>query len=274
MKPPDDRIVPFDLGASRSAWDRAASLWDDFVESGQDYYRSEFHGPALLDVCGPVGGLRVLDLGCGQGYFSRLMAESGAQVIGVDLSEQMVRCAKRHEARLGSGVEFHALDAAEVATRWPSGHFDLATACVSFQDMADAVASARATSRVLKAGGRLVFSIPHPATCTPYREWEHDGSGVKMALKVDRYFDSGPRVLRWNMARLKEHWDTPYWHRTIEEWTDILLDAGFLIRRLHEPRPSNDAVRKVPSLEDALRLPSFLIFDAIRPGHSTLSPSN
>jgi len=273
MKPPDDRIVPFDLGASRVAWDRAAPYWDDFVESGQDYYRTEFHGPALLDACGPVDGLRVLDLGCGQGYFSRLLAGAGARVVGVDLSSQMVERARRHARRLNSSVEFHALDAAEVASRWPPGHFDLAAACVSLQDIADADGSARATSLVLKDGGRFVFSIPHPATCTPYRQWERDGSGVKGALKLDRYFDSGPRVLRWDMTRLKEHWETPYWHRTIEEWSDILMDAGFLIRRLREPRPSDDAVHKVPTLGDALRLPAFLIFDTIRPGSATIPTS-
>ncbi len=47
--------------------------------------------------------------------------------------------------------------------------------------------------------------------------------------------------------------------------SDILFGAGFLIRRLREPRPSADAVRKIPTLEDGLRLPSFLIFDAIKP---------
>lgn len=265
MKPRIGPDVPFSLDDSRVAWDRAADPWDDFVESGKDYYRTEFHGPALLDACGPVEGLRVLDLGCGQGYFCRLLAAAGAQVVGVDLSRNQVAHALRHEARRNSGTEFRVLDAAEVASECPAGHFDLATACVSFQDMPNANASALATARVLKAGGRFVFSIPHPAACTPHREWEYDESGVKGALKIDRYFDTGPRVLRWDMPRLERHWETPYWSRTIEEWSDILFGAGFLIRRLREPRPSADAVRKIPTLEDGLRLPSFLIFDAIKP---------
>ena len=50
------------------AWDIAAEAWDDFVESGKDYYRIEVHGPALLDACGDVAGLGILDLGCGQGW--------------------------------------------------------------------------------------------------------------------------------------------------------------------------------------------------------------
>ncbi len=258
--------IPFDTAASRAAWDRAAGPWADFVESGLDYYRTTFHGPALLDACGRVEGLRVLDLGCAQGYFSRLLAGSGAEVIGVDISERQVARALAIEEASRSGAEFAAMDAADAASRWPVGHFDLATACVSFQDLAEAEAVTRATAAVLKTGGRLVFSIPHPASCTPYREWERDETGIKGALKIDRYFDSGPRLLRWNMPRLREHWETPYWSRTIEEWSEILLAAGFLIRRLREPRPSAQAVVEVPDLEDSLRLPSFLIFDAIKSG--------
>ena len=266
MKSPADPIIPFDAETSRAAWNGSADLWHDFVESGKDYYRTEFHGPALLEACGPVVGLDVIDIGCGQGYFSRLLATGGAQVTGVDLSEKLVEHARRIEERTKLGVEFHVLDATCVAHQWPEGHFDLATACVSFQDMADAESVADAVYRVLKTRGRFVFSIPHPATVTPYREWERDPLGTKQALKINHYFDSGPRVCRWDMARLERHWETPYWSRTIEEWVEILSKAGFLIARLKEPRPSASAVLRVPSLEDCLRLPAFLFFDAIKPG--------
>jgi SAM-dependent methyltransferase len=266
MKPPSDSVVPFDVEASRAAWDNSADLWNDFVESGKDFYRTEFHGPALLDACGPVVGLEIIDLGCGQGYFSRLLAARGGHVVGVDHSEKLIGHARKIEERVKSGVEFRVVEASRVGWDWPEGRFDLATACVSFQDMADAGEVAKAIFRVLKARGHFVFSIPHPATVTPYREWERDASGAKRALKVDRYFDSGPRVCRWNMARLERHWETPYWSRTIEEWSEILSGAGLLIARLREPRPSAEAVLRAPTLEDCLRLPFFLIFDAIKPG--------
>ncbi len=155
------------------------------------------------------------------------------------------------------------MDAAEVTDHFPSSSFDLVTACVSMQDMADIPAVASGVRRVLADRGRFVFSIPHPATVTPFREWDRGADGVKGALKVDRYYESGPRVLRWEMARLERPWETPYWSLTIEEWSEILERAGFLIRRLREPRPTAEAVRRVPTLEDCLRLPSFLIFDAV-----------
>ena len=54
-----------------AAWDRAAEPWNTFVESGTDYHRTELHGPALFDACRPVNGKTALDLGCGQGWFTR-----------------------------------------------------------------------------------------------------------------------------------------------------------------------------------------------------------
>jgi ubiquinone/menaquinone biosynthesis C-methylase UbiE len=267
-----DDLTPFDAEASRLAWDRASDLWDDFVGSGKDYYRTEFHGPALLQACGDVAGLRVLDLGCGSGYFSRLLANEGAKVVGIDLSGKMIDLAIRNSPDSSPGIDFRVLNASEIADHFPNRSFDLVVGCVSMQDMADIPAVARGAHRVLANSGRFVFSIPHPATVTPSREWDHDSDGVKGALKVDRYFDSGPRVLKWEMKRLERHWETPYWSLTIEGWSEILEGAGFLIRRLREPRPSADAVRRVPALEDSLRLPSFLIFDAV-PGATGVSDS-
>jgi len=71
----------------RLAWEDAADSWEDFVESGKDWYRHGLHGPALMRACGDVKGLRVLDLGCGQGFFSRTLAKAGAEVCALDLSK-------------------------------------------------------------------------------------------------------------------------------------------------------------------------------------------
>lgn len=251
---------------ARAAWNEGAEAWEKAVESGADYYRHEVHGPALLRACGDVAGLRVLDLGCGQGFFTRELARRGARVVGVDLSDRLLALAREHEERSPLGIEYHRMSAAEVDRRWPAGSFDLATACMSLHDMADPGAALRAAFAVLRPGGRMVFSAPHPFSDAPFREWERDEAGGKLALKVDRYFDTGPAVCHWNMPRLAYHWNTPYWRRTLEETSALIAGAGFLVRRMYEPRPTPEQVERMPQLDDCSRLPYFLVFDTLKPG--------
>ena len=248
-----------------AAWNAGARAYDTFIESGADYYRVQVHGPALLAASEPLRGLQVLDLGCGQGYFSRELARRGAHVDAVDTSGELLALAAEHETRRPLGIRYHHLSAAAIAERWPDGHFDVVTACMSVQDMADVPAVLGAASVVLRPLGRMVFSVPHPATDMPYREWARDGSGRKLSLQLDRYFESGSTVCHWNMPRLTAHWSTPCWRYTLSEWTDFLIQAGFVIDGLLEPRPTLEQVKANPRLDDCHRMPYFLIFDLSKP---------
>jgi hypothetical protein len=89
--------------------------------------------------------------------------------------------------------------------------------------------------------------------------WERDGEGRKLSLKVDRYFDAGPGVMRWRHGG--HAWETPYWYRPLDAWATIIGEAGFLIRRMHEPRATPDQVRRLPDLDDCARIPYFLVFE-------------
>ncbi len=252
--PEDELLDP------RAAWNQGADAWETFVESGADYYRREVHGPALLDACLPLEGASALDLGCGQGYFSRGLAMAGAAVVAVDISEKMIEYAVGHERAAPLGVEYVLGEASGVAEVLRPGSFDLVTACMSLQDMRDVTAVLGAAYQMLRSAGRMVFSVPHPATDTPFREWERDASGSKICLKIDGYFETGPTICDWSMPRLAYQWKTPFWRYTLSQWTDALATAGFTIRRVVEPRPTSGQVSANPDLEDCFRLPYFLIF--------------
>lgn len=75
-----DRSLRFDPDAVREMWDRAAEPYTAGQASGIDHYRYAFFGPAQVAICGEVRGLRLLDVGCGSGYFAREMASRGARV--------------------------------------------------------------------------------------------------------------------------------------------------------------------------------------------------
>ena len=259
-----DPTNQFTLEATAAAWDAGADAWDEFVESGADYYRTQVHGPGLLAACGEVYGVPVLDIGCGQGWFTRQLAGRGAHPVGIDISEKLLEIGRKREAADPLGIEYHCLPTERVAERWSQGDFDTVTACMSIPAMPEPYRAMQGAAQVLRAGGRFVFSIPNPVTATPYREWERKPTGEKGPLKIDRYFESGSQTVAWEMKRLKYSWGTPFWHLTLAEWTEMSADVGFVIQRIHEPRPTPEQVARLPDLDDCYRLPYFLIFECAR----------
>jgi ubiquinone/menaquinone biosynthesis C-methylase UbiE len=252
-------ISSFDVVAARTAWDDAADAYERGQASGRDYYRHEFFGPVQVTMCGEVAGLHLLDVGCGSGYFAREMARRGAHVVGVDIAPRMIDHARRHESSSPLGIDYKVGDAAEIAGSFPSGSFDMATSCMALQDMPEVPAVLRAVHVVLKPHARFVVSITHPCTDTPFREWQRDETGQKRGLCIDRYFDRVAVEYRWR------GWDydftTPAVHAPLEDWFGWILDAGFQLRAFREPRPSTEALRERPDLEDAAKVPYYVIFD-------------
>jgi len=81
----------------RQQWNEAARSWVEFVRSGKNYYSEYLNGPALKRMIGSVRGKRVLDIGCGEGCFSRVFAKEDAEVTGIDISEAMIEAVVEEE---------------------------------------------------------------------------------------------------------------------------------------------------------------------------------
>lgn len=254
----------FDVDSVREEWDAAAPAYAQAQATGRDFYRLELFGPTQIELCGEVRGRKVLDVGSGTGYFAREMARRGARVTGIDLSPGMMAHAEEQEARKPLGIRYITGDAARLKEYIGNDRFDLVTSCLSLQDMPDIQQVLRAIHDALIVGGRLIASIAHPCTDTPFRRWAKDESGTKQWLCIDRYFDRGPIKYKWKGWAYE--FSTSAHHATLEDWFAWLRDAGFLLRGLREPQPSAAAIAKYPELEDAARIPYFLLLDAERVG--------
>ncbi len=125
--------------------------------------------PAVEGLLGDLQGMSLVDLACGQGFYSRLAHHRGARpVVGVDLSAAMVEAACQEERRAPLGIRYLQADAASVSAEQlgqPDG-FDQALALFLFNYAADPAALtglARAVWRCLRPGGRLLAVLPNPA---------------------------------------------------------------------------------------------------------------
>jgi SAM-dependent methyltransferase len=255
--------IRFDPAAVRESWDFAADAYAEGQAAGTDYYRYEFFGPAQVELCGEVDGKRLVDVGCGNGYFSREMARRGARVTGFDISPRMIEHARRIETAEPLGIDYQVLDAADASACFPADSFDMATSCVALQDMPEIPTALRGIREILRPSGRFIASITHPCTDTPYRAWERDDAGGKKWLRIDRYYERGPLDFTWRGWPYE--FTTPSWHAPLEDWFAWILGAGFQLRGLREPTPCAEALAARPDLMDATRVPYFLVLDLIRP---------
>ena len=255
-------------------WDEAAKSWSSFVREGKDYYRDDLNNPAAFKMMGNVKGKRVLDLACGEGYNTRILAVKGAEVVGVDFSESMIQLARQKEAEEKLGIVYFVSDAADLKVL-SSNHFDLVTCFMSLQDIEHYEEAISEVARVLKENGRFIFSIPHPCFERIVKDgesiidWKMDPAETPadkrpLHLGIRGYFGIGKYEVQWNMKRIIKPFKTTSFHRTLTDYSQALHENGFLVSRLVEPRPTSKAVSKHRPLGKRLKIPQSIIIEAIR----------
>ena len=209
--------------------------------------------PALQKILPDFTGRRVLDLGCGYGWHCKYAAEHGARaVLGIDLSEKMLRTAREKNAAPAIAYRCAAMEDVD----FPDGAFDIVLSSLAFHYTPDFPALVRAIARWLTPNGILVLSAENAIfTAFGSQDWVYGPNGEILYFPVDRYFDEGPR----DAGFLGEH-DKKY-HRTLTTYLETLLENGFALRHVIEPQPPQELLA-LPGMRDELRRPMMLLIAA------------
>ncbi|NLI41092.1 MAG: methyltransferase domain-containing protein [Caldisericales bacterium] len=253
-------------------WDENARAWTDLSRLGYDICRDQFNTPGFVAMLPEVKGLEGLDIGCGEGSNTRIFASLGASMIALDISPTFIGAAKAMEQEKPLGIKYVLGSALDLP--FEDSSFDFCVATMSFMDIPGPEKALVEAFRVLKPGGFLQFSITHPCFDTPVRFWVFDEDGNKKALAVGGYFDElGGDILEWIFAvtpqELKDKYPkfkTPCFRKTLGSWINMIVDTGFIVERLGEPRPTEEVCEKYPSLADARLVSLFLHIRARKPG--------
>ncbi len=211
--------------------------------------------PRLRAMLPDLPGKRVVDLGCGFGWFCRWARENGAAgVLGLDLSERMLERA-RMLTKDGAVTYARAdLDALSL----PEGAYDLAYSSLAFHYVENAGRLYTAIHRALVPGGCLVFSTEHPIFMAPSKPaWLIAPDGRK-TWPLDGYFVEGRRETEWFAPGVVKY------HRTIGTTLGLLLHAGFRIEHVEEFCPDARQIAADPALRDEIERPTFLLVRAGR----------
>jgi ubiquinone/menaquinone biosynthesis C-methylase UbiE len=257
-------------------WDEAAESWTDFVRKGKDFYREEMNNPAFFKLVGNVKGKKTLDLACGEGSNTRILARKGAKVVGVDFSKRLIEFAKQLEKKEKLSIEYSVSDAADLK-KFPSSHFDIVTCSMALMDIENYQDAIREAARVLKRNGKFVFSIVHPcfewgdvtSSGQLIGEWKYEegtpGSSRRaLHYETTKYFGKIKLKSCWDMKRLTKPFTTTSFHRTLTDYFQALFESGLLVRRLLEPRPTKKGTSEYPQLRKHRKIPHSVIIEAVK----------
>lgn len=210
----------------RAAYDDVAPAYQETVDPDGTGLRD----PVFAELIGDVRGQRVLALACGQGRDARLLADLGAEVVGVDISPSLLAYARQFENAHPRGIRYVRGDARDLAA-FDDASFDTVACHLALMDIPDLAPTIASVARVLRPGGRFVTAVVHPCFA-PHLD------AIDTYLADSRYDKvDGP------------NWLPPHaYHRPVSTYVNTLADAGFSITRMVEPPDAGPSTGRVPNL--------------------------
>jgi SAM-dependent methyltransferase len=240
--PGPDITKSIDEAEVLAAWERNAPVWTDRVRAGADLFREAFNNPSFLAFLPDLTDKEVIDLGCGEGSNTRIFARRGGRMTGVDLSPTMIEAARELEEREHLGIAYHVTSFTDLSA-FPDARFDAAVSTMALMDSPDFAGAAREAYRVLKPGVLFVFSVLHPCFITSGLRWIRDESGAEQALAIGGYFETESFVEHWRFSNDPDgerfpKFEVPGFPRQLETYINGVIEAGFQITKILEPRPT------------------------------------
>jgi SAM-dependent methyltransferase len=231
---------------ARGVYDAMAAA---YVADEGNAYNSLYERPAMLALLGDVAGARVLDLGSGAGALAAELVERGARVVGVDVSPEMVAAARARVA--APGAAFLVGDVAGDALRaFAEGSFDVVAASLMVHYVRDWEPLMGELARVVRPGGRVVFSTHHPELIA--RGWPEAGQGKDVDLVHDRWTKGG------------EEFDVRFYARSFAAMEAAISRAGLTIDEWVTPRPLPACERADPVAWERLTTLPWFVFGVLR----------
>jgi len=220
------------------AYDKLAGTYE---AQEADPYCAEFEFPAMTKLIPDTAGKRVLDAGCGHGRYTEWLIERGADVVAVDENAEMLERARR---RIGDRGEIRRADITESLEFADDSEFDGVVCGLSLHYVEDWRQPFVEFARILRPGGFFVFSAHHPVDDC-------------IAFDAENYFEIERERMTWSAAG--EEIDVPFYRRPFAEVINPLIETGFQLDELVEPKPKEGFEEKKPeSYEKRLKYPTFL----------------
>ena len=267
-----------------TSWGGVAGWYDELLEESPDSFQAKVILPNLLRILksgqgSTLSGVRVIDIACGQGYFSRAFGKAGAKVVGADISPELISKAKE---RSPETISFNIAPADKLNFA-QNNSFDVAVIILSLQNIENINGVLSECSRVLKEKGRLIIVLNHPAFRIPHKSsWDWDDlprsprfgeAGGKAGKKGRQY-----RRIEAYLKEYKVEIDmtpgekdkankkkTISFHRPLQSYFKSLASVGLVVTNLEEwvsHKKSQKGPRSAEEDRTRKEIPMFLMLEA------------
>ncbi|MBO1908379.1 class I SAM-dependent methyltransferase [Microvirga sp. 3-52] len=206
--------------------------------------------PSLQALLPDLVGRRIVDLGCGYGWFCRWAREHGAKrVLGLDVSERML--ARAAEMTSDPGITYRRADLERLDLG--DQQFDFAYSSLALHYIGNLSGLLAEIHRALAPGSRFVFSVEHPIVTAPEKAGWSLGPDGRRTWPVDSYQKEGPRRTNWLADGVIKQ------HRTLGTTLNLLIRLGFAIAHVEEWAPSDAQIAARPEWAEERERPMFLL---------------
>ena len=255
----------------KTSWGKVAGWYDELLEKQTDTYQHEVILPNLLRVLAPKKGETILDIACGQGFFSRELAKleggKAVKVLGCDIAPELIETARRNPDPISKNISY-TVAPADNLDFCPNNSVDGAIVVLALQNIENIGGVFSECARVLKSGlqSRLIVVLNHPAFRIPkHSSWEWDTEKSKQYRRIDAYMiDIRERIDMNPGSTFDTKEFTTSFHRPLQVYSKALAKHGFAITRLEEwisHKQSKQGPRS--NEEDRMRkeIPMFLMLE-------------
>ncbi|PIQ35985.1 MAG: SAM-dependent methyltransferase [Candidatus Yonathbacteria bacterium CG10_big_fil_rev_8_21_14_0_10_43_136] len=237
--------------------------WYDTLLARDDTYQARVILPNILRAMAIIKGERVLDLACGQGFFTRAFFQEGADATGVDLGKQLVLIARKESPK---EIKYFS-HSAENLSLFEDSSFEKIAILLAIQNIEAPHKVFKECARVLKPHGKLFIVLNHPAFRIPKASaWGYDEEAKTQYRRVDSYMSESKVEIEMNPSK-RDTKTTISFHRPLQYYFKTLANSGFVVARLEEwlsHRESESGPRKKAEDRARKEIPMFLFLEVLR----------
>jgi ubiquinone/menaquinone biosynthesis C-methylase UbiE len=250
-----------------TSWGKEAVWYDSHLQGG-DTYHEQVILPNLLRLLGPLSGKKVIELGCGQGFFSLSMAKGGAAVTATDISKELIEIARNRD-KASSNPRYEVRSAHQLFDI-QSGSYDIAVIVLALQNIKELEETLKECKRVLNQTGRLLVVLNHPCFRIPQASsWGFDEEKNVQYRRVDSYLSESNSQIDMHPGESNKSFTISF-HRPLQVYMKMLSKSGFALTKIEEwisHRKSQKGPRAKAEDISRKEIPLFMYLEATSSHH-------